>query len=61
MTYVYSPIAAEVECEDCSWVSESYKNAQAIAAKHAKKYGHKVRGELTIFFTYNYRKKEEKK
>ena len=48
MRYAYVPISAQVECEDCEWKSESYKNAQAIAKIHAKKHGHKVRGELTI-------------
>lgn len=42
-----------VECETCGWRSESYKNGQAIAAKHAKKYFHKVSGDLGISFTYD--------
>lgn len=58
MSYWYSPIAINVECEDCSWESESYKNSQAIAKKHAVKYGHRVDGELVIGFGYDYRKKE---
>lgn len=49
----YGVIAAYVECLDCDWKTESYKNAQAIAKIHAKKYGHKVRGELTIGFHYD--------
>lgn len=57
-TYVYAPIAAIVWCEDCDWKTESYKNAQAIAAKHAKHYGHKVSGELTISIGYDYREEE---
>jgi len=40
---------------DCEWQTESYKNAQAIAAKHAKDYGHRVEGELGIAFLYDYR------
>jgi len=55
MSYTYGVVHAIVKCEDCDWGSESYKNAQALAAKHAKKYGHKVRGELGISFSYNYR------
>jgi hypothetical protein len=53
MKYYYGVIAAQVECEDCAWKTESYKNAQAIAKIHAKKHGHKVRGELTIAFGYD--------
>jgi len=61
MTYYYSVIAAQVECQDCSWKTESYKNAQAIAKIHAQKRGHKVRGELTIAFGYDYHGGERKK
>lgn len=60
MSYWYSPIGIIVKCEDCSWESESYKNGQAIAKKHAVKHGHRVRGELTIAFGYDYRKKGSK-
>ncbi len=55
MSYSYGVIAAFVECEDCGWTTESYKNAQAIAKIHAKKYGHKVTGDLNILFSYDYR------
>jgi hypothetical protein len=51
--YWYAPVHAIVECEDCDWKTGSYKNAQALAAKHAKKYGHRVRGELGIDFGYD--------
>jgi hypothetical protein len=51
----YGVVSAIVECEDCLWRTESYKNAQAIAKIHAKKYGHRVRGELGIGFGYDYR------
>lgn len=37
-----------VQCANCGWRSESYKNAQANAAIHAKKYGHKVLVESTM-------------
>lgn len=53
MSYSYGVIAAEVECENCGWTTESYKNAQALAAKHAKKYGHKVKGTLHIHIVYD--------
>lgn len=54
--YSYGVGHAIVECEDCDWKTQSYKNAQAIAKIHADKHGHKVRGELGIFFMYNGRK-----
>ena len=52
MKYSYGVVHAVVECEDCDWKTYSYKNAQAIAAKHAQKYKHNVSGELGIAFTY---------
>lgn len=52
MKYIYSPVHAIIECEDCEWGTNSYKNAQAIAAKHAKKYGHNVKGEIGITIAY---------
>ena len=52
MKHYYSVIHAVVECEDCDWTTASYKNAQAIAKIHAKKYGHNVKGELGISFGY---------
>ena len=30
------------QCKDCTWNTQNYKNGQAIAAKHAKDYKHKV-------------------
>ena len=57
MSYSYGVVHAVVHCEDCDWTTESYKNAQAIAAKHAKKYKHRVTGELGIGFHYDYREK----
>ena len=53
MKYSYGVINAFVECEDCEWKTESYKNAQAIAKIHAQKHGHRVRGNLGISFTYD--------
>ena len=55
----YAVIHAIVECEDCSWTTESYKNTQAIAKIHAKKHGHRVRGELAIGFGYDFRSEEK--
>jgi hypothetical protein len=55
-TRSYGVIHAIIECEDCGWgENSSYKNAQAIAKIHAKRYGHKVRGELGIGFNYDFR------
>jgi len=39
-------------CENCGKEFTYYKNAQALAAKHAKKYGHKVIGEICLSFSY---------
>jgi len=41
------------ECRDCNWRSEDYKNGQAIAAKHAKHYKHKVCVEIAIAGFYD--------
>ena len=49
----YGVIGCIVKCEDCSWGSASYKNAQALAARHAKAHGHKVIGEVTNAFDYD--------
>jgi hypothetical protein len=52
-TSTYSVIHAVVSCHDCGWESASYKkNAQALAAQHSRKYGHKVTGELGIAISY---------
>lgn len=53
MKYTYSPVHADVMCEDCDWKAKSYKNAQACAASHAKKYKHKTFGEIAIAIGYN--------
>ena len=52
MKYSYGVVHAVVTCKDCGWETESYKNAQALAAQHAKKHGHHVEGELGIAFSY---------
>jgi hypothetical protein len=53
MKYSYGVVHALVKCEDCGWETNSYKNAQATAKIHAKKYKHKVSGELGISFDYD--------
>jgi len=62
MSYHYGVVHAIAKCEDCDWKAKSYKNAQATSKIHAKKYGHRVSGELGISFGYDYRtkKKQEK-
>jgi len=40
-------------CQDCGWRSESYKNGQAIAARHAKAKKHKVEVDVGFFCTYD--------
>ena len=46
-------IGVIAECEDCGKEFQSYKNGQALAAKHAKNKKHKVRGEITLCFDYD--------
>ena len=41
------------ECSDCDWKTDSYKNAQALAAKHARRYRHRVNGEVGCAYTYD--------
>jgi len=53
MKHEYGVVHGLAECKDCGWKTVSYKNAQAIAAIHAKKYHHKVVGELGISFEYD--------
>lgn len=53
MKHSYGVVHGTAECLDCLWKTESYKNAQAIAAKHAKTYKHRVIGELGIHFEYD--------
>ncbi len=53
MKYSYGVVHGIAKCEDCDWETSSYKNCQAISKNHAKKHGHKVRGELGIMFGYD--------
>lgn len=48
----YGVVHGMAACATCGWETQSYKNAQALAAIHARKYGHHVEGELGISFTY---------
>ena len=41
------------KCQDCEWNSQNYINAQATAAKHAKKYKHKVFVEVGMSGYYD--------
>ena len=36
-------------CVNCDWELES-RNAEGVAAQHARKYGHKTEGEITYTF-----------
>jgi len=46
-------VHADFLCEDCGARFNNYRNAQALAAKHAKSTGHFVRGEIGIAVWYN--------
>jgi len=52
VTRTYGVVHAVATCADCGWETHSYKNAQALAARHAKAHGHHVAGELGIAFSY---------
>lgn len=58
-SYGYGVVHGIVRCLDCGWESESYKNAQANAKRHAKAHGHRVEGELGISFFYDHRGEEK--
>lgn len=49
----YGVIHGLAECRDCNWSTASYKNAQALAARHAKAKGHCVKGEVGYAYTYD--------
>lgn len=46
-------VHAQFQCETCGVEYGNYKNAQALAARHAKVYGHVVRGDVGLSFTYD--------
>ena len=49
----YGVVHGLATCETCDWHTESYKNAQANAARHARAHGHRVSGEVGHVFTYD--------
>lgn len=49
----YGPVECIIKCETCGYYSESYKNGVALAAIHAKKHGHTVRGHVVYSFEYD--------
>ena len=53
MKYGYMTQQDIATCEDCGKMFTCPTNAQALAAQHAKKYGHKVLGEKLILYSYN--------
>lgn len=40
-------------CEDCGKEFVNYKNAQALAARHAKVKKHKVSGDIGLTYEYD--------
>ncbi|KKK70581.1 hypothetical protein LCGC14_2922540 [marine sediment metagenome] len=56
MKHEYGVINAIVNCDDCKWETQNYKNARGLARIHATRHKHKVLGELTISFVYDGRK-----
>lgn len=53
MKKYYGVNHAYFNCTDCDKEFANYKNAQALAAQHAKKYGHTVVGDVCIGFKYD--------
>lgn len=45
-------------CDTCGELNGHYRNIQALAARHAKLYAHKVLGDVGI--AYNYDGRDEK-
>lgn len=52
MKRTYGIIHGIATCKDCGWHTESHKNAQANAARHARAHWHQVNGEVGYTFTY---------
>ena len=48
MRHQYGVVHGFAHCETCGWETYSYKNAQALAARHAKAHKHRVVFELGI-------------
>ena len=55
MKKTFGVVSCIANCQDCSWETESYKNGQAIAAKHAKHHGHLVTVEVVFSGRYDRR------
>jgi len=53
MQYQYGVVHGLAACDDCGWKTESYKNAQANAARHARAHCHRVHGEIGCAYTYD--------
>ena len=53
MKLEYGVVHGLAECQDCGWSTQSYKNAQALAAIHARAHGHRVEGEAGYAYTYD--------
>ncbi len=49
----YGVVHGVASCETCGWSSQSYKNALALAAIHARAHGHRVVGEVGSMFVYD--------
>lgn len=46
-------VHAFARCDNCGLEWNNYKNAQAVGASHAKKYGHIVRVDVGFSITYD--------
>jgi hypothetical protein len=53
MKKIIGIVHAIAECRTCGARFEDYHNAQPLAARHAKLYGHLVEGELGMAFAYD--------
>lgn len=53
MRRTYGVVHGIATCETCGWSTQSYKNAQALAARHAAAHGHRVTGEVGCAYTYD--------
>lgn len=49
----YTIIEDTATCQDCGAIFKCTANAQALAAKHAQKTGHRVTGEKSILYSYD--------
>jgi hypothetical protein len=54
------PVHWIAECSDCGWRCES-RNAQAVAAIHARVHHHRVTGEIGLAFEYDGRNETEER